>query len=301
MQKGVPKDEAIIISCSGCFHGRTIAIVSMSDDPSAYEGFGPKLPGLMSVPYNNAEALEQLLEQYGDRVAGFLVEPIQGEAGVQVPDEGYLKRCYEACKKHNVLFIADEIQTGLGRTGKMLAIEHAGVKPDLVILGKALAGGVLPMSAVLANKEIMLVIQPGQHGSTYGGNPLASAVGLASLKALVDEGMTANSERLGHIFRKEMESVKAKYPFIKDVRGKGLFNAIELDASYAKTAWEFCLMLKEAGVLAKPTHDTIIRLSPPLIISEQDILKIADIIRETFARFADTTPEQIAALKEANH
>lgn len=268
----------------------------MSDDPDAYEGFGPKLPGLMSVPYNDAEALEQLLEQYGDRVAGFIVEPIQGEAGVQVPDDGYLKRCYDACKKHNVLFIADEIQSGLGRTGKMLAIEHSGVKPDVVILGKALAGGVLPMSAVLANKDVMLVIKPGQHGSTYGGNPLASAVGLASLKALVDEGMTANSEKLGQIFRKEMMSLKSKYPFIVSVRGKGLFNAIELDASYPKSAWGFCLMLKEMGVLAKPTHDTIIRLSPPLIITEEQLLKIVDIIGECFTKFESATPEEIAAL-----
>jgi ornithine--oxo-acid transaminase len=273
----------------------------MSDDPSAYEGFGPKLPGLMSVPYNDAEALEQMLEQYGDRVAGFLVEPIQGEAGVVVPSDDYLKRCYDACKKHNVLFIADEIQTGLGRTGKMLAIEHSGVKPDVLILGKALAGGVLPMSSVLSNKETMLVFQPGTHGSTYGGNPLASAVGLASLKALVEENMVANSERLGNIFRKEMQSLKAKYPFIKDVRGKGLFNAIELDASYTKTAWEFCLMLKEAGVLAKPTHDTTIRLSPPLIITEEQLLKVVDILKACFVRFDAATSEEIATLKAENH
>jgi ornithine--oxo-acid transaminase len=299
-KKGVPKDEAILISCKGCFHGRTLAIVSMSDDPSAYEGFGPKLPGLMSVTYNDAEELEKVLEQYGDRVAGFLVEPIQGEAGVKVPDDGYLKRCYEACKKHNVLFIADEIQSGLGRTGKMLAIEHSGVKPDVVILGKALAGGVLPMSAVLSSKEIMLVFKPGQHGSTYGGNPLASAVGLASLKALVEEKMVENSERLGHIFRAEMAKLKAKYPFIIDIRGKGLFNAIELDANYSKTAWEFCIMLKEAGVLAKPTHDTTIRLSPPLIITEAQLRQIIEIIEQTTARFDKATEAEIAALLQKN-
>lgn len=299
-KKGVPKDEAVIISCKGCFHGRTIAIVSMSDDPSAYEGFGPKLPGIMSVPYNDAAALESLLEQIGTKVAGFLVEPIQGEAGVIIPDDGYLKKCYEACKKHNVLFIADEIQSGLGRTGKLLAVEHDNVKPDVLILGKALAGGVLPMSAVLANKEIMLVIQPGQHGSTYGGNPLSSAVGLASLKAIVDEGMVANSDKLGKIFRAEMNTVKSKYPFIKDVRGKGLFNAIELDADYSKTAWDFCLMLKENGVLAKPTHNTTIRLSPPLIMTEPELMSVIEIIKKCFVAFSEATAEEIAELNKRN-
>lgn len=299
-KKGVPNDEAIIVGCSGCFHGRTLAIVSLSDDPSAYQGFGPKLPGLMSVPYNDADALEKLLEEHGDRVAGFLVEPIQGEAGVKVPNDDYLKRCYEACKKHNVLFIADEIQTGLGRTGKMLAVEHSGVKPDIVILGKALSGGVLPVSAILANRDVMLVIQPGQHGSTYGGNPLASAVAIAALKALVNEKMVENSERLGGIFRKELMQLKEKYSFIRDVRGKGLFNAIELDASYSKTAWEFCLMLKEAGVLAKPTHDTTIRLSPPLILTESQAHTILDIIRDCFARFAEATEADIAKLRKAH-
>lgn len=298
--KGVPKNEAIIVSCKGCFHGRTLAIVSMSDDPSAYEGFGPALPGLMSVTYNDAAAFEKLLEEHGSKVAGFLVEPVQGEAGVVVPDASYLKRCYDACKKHNVLFIADEIQSGLGRTGKMLAIEHSGVKPDVVILGKALAGGVLPMSAVLANKDVMSVFKPGTHGSTYGGNPLASAVGLASLKALVDEGMVANSEKLGVIFRQEMNALKAKYPFIVDVRGQGLFNAIELDAKYSKTAWEFCIMLKEAGVLAKPTHDTTIRLSPPLIITEEQLRKVIEIIAQTFVRFDKASDAEMATLRAAN-
>jgi len=289
------------VSCKGCFHGRTLAIVSMSDDPSAYEGFGPKLPGLMSVEYNDAEALEKLLAEFGDRVAGFLVEPIQGEAGVKVPDDGYLKRCYEACKKHNVLFIADEIQSGLGRTGKLLAIEHSGVKPDVVILGKALAGGVLPMSAVLSSKDVMSVFQPGTHGSTYGGNPLASAVGIAALKALVNENMCTNSERLGHIFRTEMQALQARFPdVIHDVRGKGLFNAIELHTSYPKTAWEFCLMLKEQGVLAKPTHDTTIRLSPPLVITEEQLKQIITIIVKCFEKFVVASPSEMAALRDAN-
>lgn len=288
------------MSCKGCFHGRTLAIVSMSDDPSAYEGFGPKLPGLMSVPYNNVEALEELLEQHGSRVAAFLVEPIQGEAGVIVPDADYLKRCYDACKKHNVLFIADEIQSGLGRTGKMLAIEHSGVKPDVVILGKALTGGVLPMSAVLSSKDVMLVIQPGQHGSTYGGNPLSSAVATAALKALIDEKMCENSERLGKLFRTEMLALKEKYSFIKSVRGLGLFNAIELDAAYSKSAYQFCLFLKQAGVLAKPTHETTIRLSPPLIMTEEQIMKVIDIIKECFVKFEAASEAEIAALNADN-
>lgn len=272
----------------------------MSDDPSAYEGFGPKLPGLMSVPYNDAAALEKLLEEHGSRVGAFLVEPIQGEAGVIVPDSDYLKRCAEACKKHNVLLIADEIQSGLGRSGKMLAIDHAGVKPDVVILGKALSGGVLPMSAVLSSREIMSVFQPGTHGSTYGGNPLSSAVAIAAMKALVDERMCENSDRLGRLFRTEMESIKNKYSYVKAVRGLGLFNAIELDASYPKSAWEFCLFLKQMGVLAKPTHDTTIRLSPPLVITEEQLKKVIDIIKECFVKFDAATESEIAALRAAN-
>lgn len=270
----------------------------MSDDPSSFEGFGPKLPGLASVPYNDASALEDLLDKIGDKTAAFLVEPIQGEAGVQVPDDGYLLRCFQACKKHNVLFIADEIQTGLGRTGRMLAIDHENIKPDILILGKALAGGVLPMSAVLANRDIMLVIKPGEHGSTYGGNPLASAVGLASLKAIVDENMTQNAEKLGKVFRNSLEESKKVYPFIKEIRGKGLLNAMEIQNDSKKTAWDLCLILKNEGILAKPTHDNIIRMAPPLVITDSEMNELLDIVKKSLKIFSFISDQEILKLRE---
>lgn len=253
VKKGIPKNEAKILHCTGCFHGRTIAVISMSDDPSAYEGFGPYLPGLEAIPFNDADALEKKLIEEGDKIAGFILEPIQGEAGVVVPDEGYLKRCKELCEKYKVLFIADEIQTGLARTGKFLACDHENVKPDVLLLGKALSGGVLPVSAVLAQKDVMDMFQPGEHGSTYGGNPLSSAVALASLEVLFDENLADRAEALGIKLRNALNALKEKYPFITTVRGKGLLNAIVIDEKYSKSAYDLCLIMKENGLLAKPT------------------------------------------------
>lgn len=275
--KGIPENEAVIVGCEGNFHGRTITIVSISADPEARDGYGPYTGGLEIIPYNDVEALAALLEKKAGTIAGFLVEPIQGEAGVRVPDDGYLKACYNLCKKHNVLFIADEVQTGIARTGKMLCCDHEGVRPDMVILGKALSGGVLPVSAVLADDEIMLTIHPGQHGSTFGGFPLACRVAMAALEVVREEHLAEEAERLGKIFREEMRRIKS--PFIREVRGKGLLNAIVIVPHQGKEAWDICLAMAENGLLAKPTHHHIIRFAPPLVITEEELREAIQIIK----------------------
>lgn len=279
--KGIAPERAKIVVCSENFHGRTITIISMSTDPSSYEDFGPYTPGFIKVQYNNVDALAEALKD--PDVVGFLVEPIQGEAGVVVPDDGYLRRCYDLCKQHNVLFIADEIQTGIGRTGKLLACDYENVHPDILILGKALSGGVTPVSAVLTNDEIMLTIAPGEHGSTYGGNPLAAAVGIAALEVVRDEKLSENAFAMGELFRSEMERIDN--PMIKQVRGKGLLNAVVTEPHNGKVAWDICLALKENRLIAKPTHDHIIRFTPPLIITHDQMMEAIAIIKETFAQF----------------
>jgi ornithine--oxo-acid transaminase len=279
--KGVEEGKAVLIFADGNFHGRTIAAISASNDPSSYAGFGPHLGGIIRVPYNDVSALSKALEN--KNVAGFIVEPIQGEAGVNVPDEGYLMKCAHLCKEANVLFIADEVQTGLARTGKMLCCDHEDVRPDIVILGKALSGGVLPVSAVLADDEIMMTIKPGEHGSTYGGNPLACKVAMSALQVIKDENLVDNAFYLGKYFRKELE--KINHPLIKQVRGKGLLNAIVLDTEDEELGWNFCLRLAEKGLLAKPTHHYIIRLAPPLIITKTQLDECVAIIKETIEEF----------------
>ncbi len=279
--KGVEEGKAVLIFADGNFHGRTIAAISASNDPSSYAGFGPHLGGIIRVPYNDISALSKALEN--KNVAGFIVEPIQGEAGVNVPDEGYLMKCAHLCKEANVLFIADEVQTGLARTGKMLCCDHEDVRPDMVILGKALSGGVLPVSAVLADDEIMMTIKPGEHGSTYGGNPLACKVAMSALQVIKDENLVDNAFYLGKYFRKELE--KINHPLIKQVRGKGLLNAIVLDTEDEELGWNFCLRLAEKGLLAKPTHHYIIRLAPPLIITKTQLDECVAIIKETVEEF----------------
>ena len=281
--KGIPENEAIIVCCEGNFHGRTISIVSMSTDPDSYGQFGPFTPGFIKIPYNNPKALEEVLSLHGDKVAGFLLEPIQGEAGVFVPDEGYLKTCYDICKKYNVLFMADEVQTGIARTGKLLACDHEGVRPDILILGKALSGGVLPVSAVLADDEIMLTIQPGEHGSTFGGFCLAGRVAVAALEVVKEEKLAEKAERLGKIFREEMKAVKSD--MIELVRGKGLLNAVVIKPKNGKEAWDVCLKMKELGVLAKPTHQHIIRFAPPLVITEEELREAIALIKEAILSF----------------
>ena len=281
--KGIKENEALIICCEGNFHGRTISIVSMSTDPDSYGEFGPFTPGFVKIPYNDAKALEKVLEQHGERVAGFLVEPIQGEAGVFVPDDGYLKKCYDLCKKHNVLFIADEVQTGIARTGRMLACDHEGVRPDILILGKAVSGGVLPISAVLADDPIMLTIGPGEHGSTFGGFCLAGKVAVAALQVVKEEGLAEKAEKLGRIFREEM--MKVKSDMIELVRGKGLLNAIVIRPKNDKEAWDVCLKMKELGVLAKPTHQHIIRFAPPLVITEEQLREAIELIKKAILSF----------------
>lgn len=275
--KKIPENKAKIIACEGNFHGRTITIVSMSNDPEARKDYGPYTPGIEVVPYNNIEALRNALNDPG--VAGFIVEPIQGEAGVVMPDEGYLNEAAKLCKEKNVLFIADEVQTGIGRTGTLLACEHENVRPDVLILGKALSGGVYPISAVLANDEIMLCIKPGEHGSTFGGNPLAARVAIAALEVIRDERLTANAAEMGEVFRNELRSIDSER--IETIRGKGLLNAIVIKPINGITAWDVCIALKENGLLAKPTHDHIIRLAPPLVITKEQILEAAGIIKKT--------------------
>jgi ornithine--oxo-acid transaminase len=281
-KKGVPENQAKIIVCEENFHGRTIGIISASTDPEAREGFGPYLPGIITIPYNDVRALENALKI--DGVAGFLVEPVQGEAGARVPDVGYLKKCSILCKEANVLFIADEVQTGIGRTGKMLACDHEDVHPDILILGKALSGGFLPVSAVLANDEIMLCIKPGQHGSTFGGNPLACKIAIASLEVVREEKLVENAYLMGKIFRAGLMEIKSE--IIKEVRGKGLLNAMVIPAFGKYTAWDICLALKERGLLAKPTHGDVIRFAPPLVINEEQIRECIEIIKETIFSFS---------------
>ena len=269
IHKGIEENKALVIVCEGNFHGRTITIVSMSTDPDSYANFGPFTPGFIKIPYNNIEALKKTLEEHGKNVAAFLIEPIQGEAGVYIPDDGYLKKCYDLCKKHNVLFIADEIQTGLGRTGKLLACDHENVRPDILLLGKALSGGAMPVSAVLADNEIMLTIKPGEHGSTFGGNPLGCKIAMEALQIIKDENLTENAEKIGKIFREEMKTIKSE--MIELVRGKGLLNAVVIKPANGKTAWDVCMAMRNEGVLAKPTHQHIIRFAPPLVINEDEM------------------------------
>ena len=282
--KGIKDNEAKIIFAKENFHGRTLGAISASTDPSSYTGFGPFVPGYITIPYNDLAALEKAMQD--KNVAAFLVEPIQGEAGVVVPDEGYLRGVRTLCDTYNVLFIADEVQTGLCRTGKMLACDHENVKADILVLAKALSGGILPISAVLANNEIMLTIKPGEHGSTYGGNPLACVVAMEALKILKDEKLAENSEELGKLLRAELNKIKDRYPdVITIVRGKGLLNAIVIKEKAGKTAWEVCLQLAEHGLLAKPTHGDIIRFAPPLVINKQQIMECVAIIEKVISEF----------------
>ena len=280
-KKGIPDNLAKIIVCEGNFHGRTITVISASTDPDSFSRFGPYTPGFVKIPYNNIPALEEALKD--QFIAGFLVEPVQGEAGVIIPDVGYLASAFALCRKKNVLFIADEIQSGLGRTGKMLACDYENVHPDILILGKALSGGLLPVSAVLANDEIMLCIKPGEHGSTYGGNPLAAKVAITALKVLIDEKLPENAERLGKILLSELK--KIAHDHITLVRGKGLFCAMVIKPKNGKNAWDVCIALKENGLLAKPTHNDIIRFSPPLIITESQLKECIEIIGKTLMEY----------------
>ncbi|CDO57480.1 hypothetical protein DV495_004146 [Geotrichum candidum] len=289
VKKGIPEGEAIVLSATENFHGRTLAIVSMSTDPEAKENYGPYLenvgpfiPGTNKpLRYNNIEDLEEAFNNAGDKIAAFLVEPIQGEAGIVVPADDYLTKVHALCKKHNILFIADEIQTGIARTGKLLCVEHSNVKPDVVLLGKAISGGVTPVSAVLSSREIMLCFEPGTHGSTYGGNPLSCAVAIAALQVVKDENLVERAATLGEKFRKGLEPL-LETGIVSEIRGRGLLNAIVIDhaKTNGRTAWDLCVSLKERGLLAKPTHENIIRLAPPLVISEEDVAKGLDIIAE---------------------
>lgn len=279
--KGIPENQAKIICCDGNFHGRTITIISMSNDPDSFGGFGPFTPGFIRVPYNDVDALAKALEE--ENVAGFLLEPIQGEAGVYVPEDGYLKKAYDLCKAKNVLFIADEVQTGIARTGKLLACDHEGVRPDILILGKALSGGTMPVSAVLADDEIMLTIKPGEHGSTFGGNPVACKVAMAALEVVKEEKLAERAEYLGQIFRDEMRSIQSE--MVQQVRGKGLLNAVIIKPKNGKEAWDVCVKMKELGVLAKPTHQHIIRFAPPLVITEEQLRDAISRIKEAILSF----------------
>ena len=281
LKKGIKDGMAKISVCDGNFHGRTITIVSMSADPEAYRDYGPYTPGFVKIPYNDIPALERALED--PDLAGFLVESIQGEAGGYVPDEGYLRRACDLCHAHNVLFMADEVQTGIGRTGRMLACDHEGVRPDILILGKALGGGVVPISAVLADDEIMLTIKPGEHGSTFGGNPVACRASMAALEVVREERLTENAEAMGRIFRDRMRSIGSD--MIAEVRGKGLLNAVVIRPKNGREAWDVCLRMRDNGLLAKPTHDHIIRFAPPLIISEEELLDACGIIERSIRSF----------------
>ncbi|WP_332454070.1 ornithine--oxo-acid transaminase [Chryseobacterium aquaticum] len=284
--KGISENSAKIVVCENNFHGRTTTIVSFSNDPDANKNYGPFTPGFVKIPYNDLAALEEVLKNDAQNIAAFLVEPIQGEAGVYVPDENFLKHASELCKKHNVLFIADEVQTGIARTGRLIACHHENVQPDILILGKAISGGMYPVSAVLANDEIMNVIKPGQHGSTFGGNPIACAVAVAALNVVEEENLSERAEELGQIFRSEIDKLIEKTDLITKVRGKGLLNAILInDTPESSTAWNLCLQLKENGLLAKPTHGNIIRLAPPLVITEEQLLDCVRIIEKTVLEF----------------
>ena len=284
LKKGIEENKARIIFANGNFWGRTLAAISSSDDPSSYQGFGPYMPGYSLIPYNDLEALERELKD--KNVAAFMVEPIQGEAGVIVPDDGYLAGVRELCTKYNVLYIADEVQTGIARTGKMLASDYENARPDILILGKALSGGVLPISAVLADDDIMLCIKPGEHGSTFGGNPLACSVARSALEVVVDEDLANNAFVLGNIFRKELNDRLSNSNIVKLIRGKGLLNAIVInDSSDSETAWNICLSLRDNGLLAKPTHGNIIRFAPPLVINEEQLMICLDVIVNTILEF----------------
>lgn len=284
--KGISENAAKIIVCENNFHGRTTTIVSFSNDPDANQNYGPFTPGFIKIPYNDIAALEEVLSREAGNIAAFLVEPIQGEAGVYVPDENFLKNASELCKQYNVLFIADEVQTGIARTGKLIACHHEDVQPDILILGKALSGGMYPVSAVLANDNIMNVIKPGQHGSTFGGNPIACAVAVAALDVVAEEKLSERAEQLGQLFRAEIEKIIEKSDLITKVRGKGLLNAILInDTPESSTAWNLCLQLKENGLLAKPTHGNIIRLAPPLVITEEQLMDCVKIIEKTILEY----------------
>lgn len=284
-RKGIAEDQAVIAVCENNFHGRTTTIISFSNDENARRNFGPYTDGFARIPYNDLEALEQLLAQEPN-MAGFLVEPIQGEAGVYVPDEGYLAKAKALCAKYNVLFVADEVQTGIARTGKMLACDHENVRPDIVILGKAISGGVYPVSAVLADDAVMGVIKPGQHGSTFGGNPLAAAVAVAALEVVREENLAKNAEDLGSLFRAKMQEYVDRSNIVTLVRGKGLLNAIVInDSEDSSTAWDICLALRDNGLLAKPTHGNIIRFAPPLVMDREQLLDCVSIITRTLEKF----------------
>ena len=286
-KKGIPEQNAKIVVCENNFHGRTTTIISFSNDETARKNFGPYTPGFIKIPYDDLSSLEEILKTE-ENIAGFLFEPIQGEAGVYVPQEGYLKGARELCAEHDVLFIADEVQTGIARTGKLLAVHHEEVQPDILILGKALSGGVYPVSAVLADNHIMEVIRPGEHGSTFGGNPLASAVAMEALEVVKDEKLAENAERLGRIFRSEMQKLVDESELLVLVRGKGLLNAIVInDSEDSSTAWNICMKLKENGLLAKPTHGNIIRFAPPLVMTEKQLLECTEIIARTIRSFSE--------------
>ncbi|KDQ55987.1 hypothetical protein JAAARDRAFT_158739 [Jaapia argillacea MUCL 33604] len=309
-KKGIKENQAIVFSVEGNFHGRTTGVISMSTDPESRGGFGPYLPNvgphyqdgneLKTIRYGIISDVERAFELYSKSIAGFLIEPIQGEAGIVVPPKGYLKKIRELCTEHNVLLICDEIQTGLGRTGKMLACEHEDIRPDVVLLGKALSGGVYPVSAVLADREIMLCIKPGEHGSTYGGNPLGCAVSMTALSVLVKEDLCNRALTLGHKFRSAIRAINS--PLIKEVRGRGLFNAVVIDEEKSlkgRTAWQLCLLLKSRGLLAKPTHVNIIRFSPPLVIEEEDLMKAVKIIESSLVDLdnLDSIPDEVESEK----
>ncbi len=284
-KKGIPENQAQIVVCKNNFHGRTTTIISFSNDPVARKEYGPYTEGFIAIEYDDLTALEQTLKG-NPNIAGFLVEPIQGEAGVYVPSPGYLKGAKALCEKYGVLFIADEIQTGIARTGKMLAVDHEGVKPDLLILGKALSGGAYPVSAVLADDGIMEVISPGSHGSTFGGNPVAAAVGMAALEVVKEEKLADNAQELGELFRKEMNGFITGCDLVSLVRGKGLLNAIVInDSEDSSTAWDICLALRDNGLLAKPTHGNIIRFAPPLVMNREQLMDCVDIITNTLKKF----------------
>ncbi len=283
--KGLDENEAEIIVCENNFHGRTTTIISFSNDPVARKNFGPFTNGFIKIEYDNLQALEEVLSS-NKNIAGFMAEPIQGEAGVYVPSEGYLAAAKALCEKHNVLFIADEVQTGIARTGKMLAVDHENVKPDILILGKALSGGAYPVSAVLANDNVMNVIKPGNHGSTFGGNPVAAAVAIAALEVIAEENLAENAERLGKIFRAELSEFAKENDLVNLVRGKGLLNAILInDTEESSTAWDICMKLRDNGLLAKPTHGNIIRFAPPLVMDEEQLRDCISIIKKTISEF----------------
>lgn len=283
-KRGIAENEARIIVANDNFHGRTTTIISFSNDEDARKNYGPYTPGFHAIAYNDLRALEEAVSQ--PNVAAFMVEPIQGEAGVMVPNDGYIREAHQICKKHGVLFIADEVQTGIARTGDLLACDHDGVKPDVLILGKAVSGGVYPISAVLANDEIMMVIKPGQHGSTFGGNPLAAVVGIAALEVIRDENLADNAKKLGELFRSEMSKLIEEAPIVEKVRGRGLLNAIVInDSPDSSTAWDICVKLKDNGLLAKPTHGNIIRFAPPLVMNEEQLMDCVRIIRNTILEF----------------